>query len=130
MAITYLFDTNIVIYYLQQQLTTSAEKAIDEILLKSGPSISSITEIELLCWKTANEKDLDILKSFIADSTVFELEQSIKDKTVEVRKKYAIKLPDAIIAATALVNNLSLVTRNSKDFMNISELKLVNPFDV
>jgi len=57
----------------------------------------------LLCWKTATKKDLEVLHSFINDVLIIELEYSIKMKTAEIRKKQNIKLPDAIIAATALV---------------------------
>ncbi len=80
------------------------------------PAISAITEIELLCWKTASEKDLEILYNFINDGVVIELEQTIKLKTAEIRKAHHIKLPDAIIAATALVYDLILVSRNVGDF--------------
>ncbi len=103
---------------------------MDSVLLESNPAISAITEIELLCWKTASKKDIAILKDFIADSVVFELEQNIKEKTVEIRKQYAIKLPDAIIAATAMVNDLTLISRNFKDFDKIKGLKWSNPFEI
>jgi len=76
MGISYLWDTNTAIYYLLQLFSKEAEDFMDGIL------------------KT-------VLKNFIADSVVFELDQYIKDKTVEFRKTYAIKLPDAIIAASA-----------------------------
>lgn len=54
--------------------SNEAEQYIDSILLESRPSISAITEIELLCWKTATEKDMDVLNNFIGDSFVHELE--------------------------------------------------------
>jgi len=130
MGIKYLWDTNIVIYYLQQQFPPSVEKFVDSTLPNSQPAISVITEIELLCWKTPNEKDLKILNNFIADAWVFELEKSIKLKTVELRKANKIKLPDAIIAATALVNDLTLMTRNIKDFKSIEKLNVLNPHDM
>lgn len=130
MGVNYLWDTNTAIYYLQQLFSKEAEDFMDGILKESVPTISAITEIELLCWKTATHKDLTVLKSFIGDSLVFELEQEIKNKTVELRKKYAIKLPDAIIAATALVNDLTLISRNAKDFAKIDGLGLINPFEL
>jgi len=129
MGIKYLWDTNTAIYYLQQQFPSSAEKFIDDLLKEESPIISAITEIELLCWKTATEKDIEILKGFISDSLVVELEQSIKLKTAEIRKTHRVKLPDAIIAATALVYGLTLVTRNVEDFKNISGLNVVNPWE-
>ena len=122
MGISYLWDTNTAIYYLQQLFSKEAEDFMDGILKESVPAISAISEIELLCWKAATNKDLVILKSFIADSVVFELDQYIKDKTVEFRKTYAIKLPDAIIAASAFTNDLTLISRNTKDFNKIEGL--------
>lgn len=61
---------------------------MDGILKEFQHCISAITEIELLCWKTANENDLGILKSFISDSIVFELEKEVKNKTVALRKAH------------------------------------------
>jgi predicted nucleic acid-binding protein len=102
---------------------------MDGILKEYQPCISAITEIELLCWKTANENDLAVLNSFINDSVVFELEKDIKAKTVALRKNHRIKLPDAIIAATAIVNDLTLLTRNVSDFQQISDLSFISPWD-
>lgn len=126
MGLNYLWDTNTAIYYLQQRFPANAEKFIDTILLTNNPVISAITEIELLCWKTTTEKDLQILHSFIYDATVIELEQAIKIKTAELRKAYKIKIPDAIIAATAIVHNLTLITSDS-DFAIIIDLQVINP---
>ena len=86
MGIKYLWDTNTAIYYLQRQFSPSAEQFMDSILQEYQPSISAITEIELLCWKTASESDLTVLRNFIEDSVVFELEKEIKTKTAELRK--------------------------------------------
>jgi predicted nucleic acid-binding protein len=129
MGIKYIWDTNTAIYYLQQQFSPSAEKFMDKLVAEAQPVISVITEIELLCWKTASEKDIEILKGFINDTLVIELEPSIKIKTADIRKSCRIKLPDAIIAATALVYDLTLVTRNTDDFKNINGLRFINPWD-
>lgn len=129
MGVKYLWDTNTAIYYLQQQFPSSAEQFIDSTLSDSSPAISAITEIELLCWKTATEKDLEVLHNFINDSLVFELEKDIKLKTADIRKAHKIKLPDAIIAATALIHDLTLLTRNVSDFKNIDGLELINPHE-
>ena len=125
----YLWDTNTAIYYLQQQLPPSAEKFIDALLNNTGrPVISAITEIELLCWKTTTRKDQEVLYNFIGDSLVIELEQPIKLKTADIRKACRIKLLDAIIAATAIMYNLSLISRNTTDFKNIPALTIINPY--
>lgn len=129
MGIKYLWDTNTAIYYLQQQFPPGAEKFMDDLISDEQPVISAITEIELICWKTTTEKDLELLQNFIADALVIELEQAIKLKTADIRKAHRIKLPDAIIAATALIYDFTLVTRNTDDFKNIVGIKLVNPWD-
>ena len=125
-----MWDTNITVYYLQQQFSVSAEKFMDELLIEYQPAISVISEIELLCWKSHSEKDEIILRSFIQDAIVIELETSIKLKTAEIRKSTKLKLPDAIIAATAIEFDLILLTRNVSDFNKIPSLKFINPFIV
>ncbi|MEO5499796.1 MAG: type II toxin-antitoxin system VapC family toxin [Ginsengibacter sp.] len=130
MGIKYLWDTNTVIYYLQQLLPPNAEQFLDELNLQDKPTISAITEIELLCWKPARDKDMDVVQNFIYDALVIELEQAIKLKTAEIRKIYNIKLPDAIIAATAIVYDLTLLSRNISDFKNINDLKFINCWDI
>lgn len=129
MGIKYLWDTNTVIYYLQQQFPAVAEKLMDDLLSEAQPCISAITEIELLSWKGASEKDLEVLHNFINDALVIELEQPIKLKAADIRKIHKIKLPDAIIAATALIYNLTLVTRNAKDFEHIDGMVTINLWD-
>lgn len=130
MGVKYLWDTNTVIYYLQGHFTRSAELFLDRISMRSQPAISVITEVELLCWKTDQVKDLELLYSFIDDVWIFELEKSIKLQTAKIRRQHKIKLPDAVIAATALVYDLTLLTRNVIDFKNIPDLHIANPYDI
>ncbi len=130
MGIKHLWDTNTAIYYLQQQFPPEGEKFIDDLLKNEQPVISAIKKIELLCWNTTTEKDLKILQNFVNDGIVIELEQAIKLKTAEIRKTHRIKLPDAIIAATALVYDLILLSRNVTDVRNIDGLKILDPWNL
>src|SRR5690606_8941946 len=127
LGMKYLWDTNIAIYYLQQQFPMVAENFIDTAINNGEIFISVITEIEMLCWKSQIEQDLIVIRNFIKDNQVIELDSEIKYKTAEIRRNNKIKLPDAIIAATALTNNLILITRNNKDFETIPGVQLVNP---
>ena len=70
-----------------------------------------------------------MLLYFINDCEVIELEQAVKYKTAEIRKQHRVKLPDAIIAASALVYDLVLISRNISDFNSIKYLQLINPWD-
>lgn len=130
MGIRYLWDTNVVIYYLQQQFPAKAEAFIDKVIATQQPIISAITEIELLCWRTSVEDDIKLLQSFINDSLVLELELPVKLKTAEIRRSNRIKLPDAIIAATAMIFDLTLLTRNTSDFSQLKGLEIMNPWEM
>lgn len=127
MGITYLWDTNVVIYYLQKQFSSSSERFVDSTLLHNPPALSVISEIELLCWRNATKEQIDILKSFISQISVFNLTDEIKCATIDIRRTYKVKLPDALIAATALVNDYPLLTNNTKDFKAISGLHIIDP---
>lgn len=70
MGLKYLWDTNTVIYYLQQRFPSRAETFIDGVLKEFDPAISAITEIELLCWPTSNESDMLVLHNFIEGAFV------------------------------------------------------------
>lgn len=61
------------------------------------------------------------------DTEIIQLTAAIVTQTIEIRKEYKIKLPDAIIAATALVNDLTLISRNKSDFKNIDGLAVIDP---
>jgi len=128
MGLKYLWDTNTVVHYLQKQFPFAGEEFIDETLNKYQPAISIITEIELLCWKGATESDKVLIDNFISNSVIHQLSQNIKLKTIDIRKKYRLKLPDAIIAASAMANNHILITNNISDFNKIFKLKVIDPF--
>jgi len=70
-----------------------------------------------------------ILNDFVNSSVIYPLSPDVVKRTIELCKRDKIKLPDAIIAATALSENLILVTRNTDDFKNISGLELYNPWE-
>ena len=126
MGTEYLIDTNAVIDYLDDKLPDTGNDLIDGI----STHISVITRIELLAWHDANERQTQILQDFVEFSDVFNLQEDIILKTISLRKSYKTKLPDAIIAATALVNNLTIITRNTKDFEKIIGLNVLNPYDI
>jgi len=119
-----LIDTNVAIFYFGLALTKESEKYIDQILVGKY-FISVINRIELLGFKEINKKESDAISSFIANSTIFDLDEDIIIETIKIRKNYAIKLPDAIIAASCLVNNCSLISNNIKDFDKIVGLNLI-----
>jgi predicted nucleic acid-binding protein len=129
MGLKFLWDTNIAIYYLQKQFPAVAEDYIDDLVENNQSAISIITEIELLCWPTSTANDNETLNIFIEKSVVYPLNENVKEKTIEIKKQFKLKLPDAVIAATAVVMNLTLIS-NDRSFSKIPSLKLLNPLDI
>ena len=124
----FLIDTNILIYYLADAIPEEELPKVEEILRKSF-NISIITKIEFLGWKGHTPEGFEKSKEFISFANIIPLTDEIADVAIELRRKVSIKLPDAVIAATALVHNLTLVTRNVKDFEKIEGLRIYNPFE-
>jgi predicted nucleic acid-binding protein len=122
----YLIDTNVVSDYLSDSFSGAGMEFMDMALNKI-PTISIITQIELLCWKT-DPKTTQNVSDFISDSVVLEISPDVISHCVNLRKSKKIKTPDAIIAATALAYNHTIITNNEKDFVNINGLKIANPY--
>lgn len=122
-----LIDTNILIYYLNEQLPESVKTQVDTQLL-AGSSISIITRIEVLGWQGHSEESRIAAQALLSLCEEISLNHAIADCCIELRKNYKIKLPDAIIAGTALVQKQTLMTRNTDDFIKIEALSTVNPF--
>ena len=125
----YLWDTNIAVYYLQQQLPPYAGNIMDDIAGNSRICFSVVTEIELFSWKSAAQFDFDLVNMFVDMSVLLELKKDIRKKASEFRRQHDLELPDAIVAATAIVHGLTLITDNTTDFVGIEKLRLLNPFD-
>jgi predicted nucleic acid-binding protein len=120
----YLLDTNTVIDFCNSKLPEQSKN----LLFKIRPNLSVITQIELFASSKISEKERNILIDFVNFSNVYSnIDNAIVNKTIEIRQKFKTKLPDAIIAATAIINNLILITRNIDDFKGIDQLETLNP---
>ncbi|MBD2136091.1 type II toxin-antitoxin system VapC family toxin [Anabaena sp. FACHB-1237] len=122
-----IFDTNIFIYYLADD-TVVDSWFTEEFVNVHEIILSPIIRIELLSFAGLSQEEEECIEDLLSQFTVVPLSQEIEDKTIQLKRNYKIKLPDAIIAATAINQNAILVTRNISDFQAITELKIVNPF--
>ncbi len=124
-----MIDTNVAIEYIGETLPEEALIWLDKII-DTQFFISVINKIELLGFSDITKNEELKFQEFIHAATVIQLDEVISNHTIEIRKKYKTKLPDAIIAATAFVNELTIITRNVKDFDKIKELKILNPASI
>lgn len=123
----YLLDTNAVIHFLGASMPDHSMKVMNNIVDRDS-IISIITKMETLGFNFKSEDEQFTMEYFVEGSTVLQINNDIVNKTIDIRKTKKLKLPDAIIAATALVYDLTLITRNTSDFADIQGLKVINPF--
>jgi hypothetical protein len=121
----YLIDNNAISSYFSGTLSENAMQLMADVI-DQIPNISVITEIEALSWINVDKNKERIVQEFINDSHVISLTPAVVKQCVNIRRSQKIKTPDAIIAATAIVHNLTLITSDS-DFKNIADLVVLNP---
>jgi predicted nucleic acid-binding protein len=122
MGTRYLIDTNTLSDYFGEKIPLNGLDFIDT-LVNENPQISVMTRIESLSYLTPQ---IETFRSFVNYSTVFDLTEDIILRTIALRRSRRIKIPDAIIAATALEYDLTLITHNTSDFQGIPNLKLLD----
>lgn len=125
----YLIDTNVAIEYIGEALPEKALTILDGVI-DGQFYISVINKIELLGFAGITKNEELKFQELINAANVLDLDEDAVNSTIEIRKTYKTKLPDTIIAATALVNKLTIITRNTKDFDKIEGLEVLNPYDI
>jgi len=121
----YLIDNNSISDFLSGNLSEKGMQFLAEVIDQT-PIISVITEIEALCWVNRDQSKEQVVKDFVCDSYILNISSDVVTLCVKIRRNRKIKTPDAIIAATAIAHNLTLITSDN-DFSGIDQLKLINP---
>lgn len=105
-----VFDTNILIDYL-----IGREQAQKELDRYSRRAISIVTWMELQIG-SRSEAEADVIDLFLREFRVIDITRPLARRAIEIRRRTRVRLPDAIIWATAQMESAILVTRNTKDF--------------
>lgn len=119
-----LCDTNILIEFYKgnQEIITNLKTIGEENI-----AISTVTAGELI-FGALNKKEVLIIKRDIEHLIIQHITETISLKFVELMLKYSkshgLAVPDALIASTAIINNVEIYTLNKKDFKYIDEVKL------
>jgi predicted nucleic acid-binding protein len=110
----FILDTNIALYHLSGQLQNN---------LPIGKYfVSVITEMELLSYPSLRSTEEQQIQRFLAQLQILNLTESIKQTAIELHKQNRLKLPDAIIAATAFDLNATLLTNDLK----LAQISIIN----
>lgn len=113
-----MLDTNAVLYIL------AGDEVLADLLNGERLSVSIITEMELLSYKNITPKEKQQIKNFLADFVIVNINDEIKDQEIEIKKNTHLKLPDSIIAATAIILGVPLVT-SDKQFRTLEKMDLL-----
>ena len=127
MSVRWLLDSNTVIYMMQSG-STSEFIANTHRCVAEGAAVSIITRIEVLGWRGHTPQSRAAAERALEKLYCIGLGEDVVKHTIAIRSQHAIKLPDAIIAASALAASLTLVTRNLRDFAGIDGLQVQDPF--
>lgn len=118
-----LLDSNILIYLRNPKLG----ERIAEQLQDSRLHTCNIVIAEVLGYKDINNTDAQYFEDLFITMKNHAFDDVITSKVIELRRTVNIELPDSIIAATALINNLVLWTHNTEDFEKVPDLRLFDP---
>ena len=121
----YLIDTNVLIYFLEgEEVAVSfLKKIMDDELC-----ISLINKIEVLSFPDLSKDEEREINQFLLNFITLNVNDMIAEETIRIRKKYRLKLADALICATSILHDTVLVSRNENDFVKVKELKFLNPY--
>ena len=125
MEVNVLLDTNVLVYHVAGD--SAATKFLEETIARRSFCLSILSVIEFLGWHGHTDEEFIECKELIELATILPVSKEVADKAIELRRSRRIKLPDSVIASTALVNNLSLVTINIRDFKGTRDLQIINP---
>ena len=117
----FLIDSSAVIKYLNNSLPGAAIAFLDEALDKEV-NLSIITKVEILAWVPPNPGDLLTVQQFAESAFVFMIDERIGNIAVSIRRATNVKLPDVLIAASAIAHDFTLIADNDKDFDKIVAL--------
>ena len=113
-----LIDTNIALYLLK------GDKELGTALQNSETFVSFITELELLGFQGISSQEQTHIELFLGECIILDINQGIKSIAIDLRRRYALKLPDTLIAATAIFLSIPLFSAD-KQFSQIKDLTFV-----
>lgn len=117
-----VIDTNVLISWYKHGMVSG-----DEDLANTAPIFSVVTQIEALGFQHITDNEIEAIGNMLDCGQLMYINERIAEQTIRLRQQHKIKTPDAIIAATALVNDAELWTANTDDFKHIADLRLHNP---
>jgi predicted nucleic acid-binding protein len=119
-----LIDSNVIIYASQPE-----HASLRELIAALAPAVSAVSYVEVLGYHALTIEEESLLREFFTVSTMLPIDHDVLDQAVSLRQQRRMTLGDALVAATALVHRLPLITHNLADFSWIAGLTVIDPLD-
>ena len=120
-----VFDSSALILFLNDALPLETVNMLDEGLRSGQVVVSAIVRAEVLAWHGHLMESLDAARLLLDVCELVPVNATIADEGARIRRETGLKLPDALIAATALLRSAALVTANGRDFRRVPGLEIV-----
>ena len=104
MGIDFILDTNVALFL--------AKGMLAEPLPTGVFAVSFVTEIELLCFPNMSSFEQERLDAFLSKNSIIGVDLTIRQHAIRLRRDHGLKLPDALIAATAIAEGAILLTND------------------
>jgi len=120
-----VFDSSALILFLNDALPHETVDLLDHCLHARRLVVSAVVRAEILAWPSHSAMSLATALALLDACQLVAVNAVVADEGARIRRETGLKLPDALIAATALLQNSSLVTANAKDFRRVPGLTLI-----
>lgn len=120
-----LLDSNILIYSCQTEFVY-----LKPLVLDTKNGASHISKLEVLGFPRLTAIEKQYFENVFKILKIMPINETVVDKAIELRQQFKMKSNDSIIAATALLNNMDVYTRNVDDFKKITGLTVINPMSI
>jgi toxin FitB len=117
-----ILDSNIIIYAARPQ-----NDKLREFIRTNAPSVSAISYAEVLGYHRLVDHEIQALGRFFQATAILPVDMAVIEQAATLRRQRRMSLGDAIIAATAILHALTLVTHNVADFQWVPDLKVIDP---
>jgi predicted nucleic acid-binding protein len=122
--LAYALDTNAILYYLKDD--PNAVSLLREIFSHDAALyVSAITELQLFAYPSLSSQEEALIEDLLTTISIIPLDSHVARLASFIRRQYRLKVPDSVIAATAIYTGSTLVTRNTKDFKRVTALSLL-----
>jgi predicted nucleic acid-binding protein len=125
MSITALYDSSAVILYFNDALSAESFEVMKKAIEEGTGAISVISRAEVLAWPSHTAQSIQEAIAGMGGFEQLAVDAAVADEAARIRREHNLKLPDALIAASARLNRLPVVTANPRDFERVSQLQVI-----